>query len=438
MSEIADCELVLWLKPGDELLPEMHMALKLWRCFESNFCLVDMFFSENGRVYPLFLHGVDILHAIHVDYYWSRFAVNGRILREVLATPGDDNAYQISKLSLRQSKLDCNDRQSKFSHVSLPLIRIDQTYNQICLARRRLIHDVSANALNDDLYAMDGDRLNQDTSSLKISVIICTKNSGLLLRQLLARLCDESAVYEVVIVSNNTTDPYALETLLSAQSQKKTSVLRYDQFFNFSRQCNLGVKHSTGDTILLLNDDITPASDDWLEKLSSWLDDMPRRIVAPMLLYPNETVQHAGMFLGYNNVAGHAFRHAKLPDGGHNFLLSAPRRVSSLTGAALLLPRYLYEELNGFDPLLGTYLQDVDLSLRARDSGVELILDPRAMMFHMESVSVRPKLDDTEIQRIRINEFQYFKRRWGEVVNHDIWMNPLIDPSDETFRTLRR
>jgi GT2 family glycosyltransferase len=103
----------------------------------------------------------------------------------------------------------------------------------------------------------------------------------------------------------------------------------------------------------------------------------------------------------------------------------------------MLMTRKHFEDLNGFDPMLATGLQDVDLSLRAMNGGADLIFDPRAVLIHMESLSLKPKLTDQHIQRCRVNEHHYFIRRWGDEIRKDRWMNPLLDPSDETLLTLR-
>lgn len=93
----------------------------------------------------------------------------------------------------------------------------------------------------------------------------------------------------------------------------------------------------------------------------------------------------------------------------------------------------LFDELNGFDHMLATYIQDVDLSLRALYSGAELIFDPRAILFHMESVSVLPSLVVKSVQRQREAEFDYYSHRWAGRINRDKWANPLFHPDDESL-----
>jgi GT2 family glycosyltransferase len=119
-------------------------------------------------------------------------------------------------------------------------------------------------------------------------------------------------------------------------------------------------------------------------------------------------------------------------------MLVAPRKLSSLTGAALLMKRRVFDCLNGFDPLLATYLQDVDLSLRAINSGFPLIFEPRAILIHMESVSIKPELTGDYMNSVRHNEYAYFAQRWATtIVAGDEWVNRSFDPSDESMRTLR-
>jgi hypothetical protein len=55
----------------------------------------------------------------------------------------------------------------------------------------------------------------------------------------------------------------------------------------------------------------------------------------------------------------------------------------------------------------------------------------------MESVSIKPVLNDPTVASAREREFSYFAQRWGEEIQRDRWLNPLVDPSDESLRTLR-
>ena len=130
-------------------------------------------------------------------------------------------------------------------------------------------------------------------------------------------------------------------------------------------------------------------------------------------------------------------RAATLPEGDPNHYALAPRQVSALTGAVFLVRRTLFEQLGGFDEQLGTFLQDVDFCMRASGAGADLVYEPRAMLFHCESVSTLPLLQDSAIARRRTAEHERFTRRWGDAIQRDPFHNPAYDPSSETLRVLR-
>jgi FkbM family methyltransferase len=422
---VSDGDLVLVLKPGDEVRPELHMALMFFGSFDARFTLIDLYVRDNGRIFPFLLHAVDPIHASHCDYFLGRYVANGKIFKDHLDQLSGATLSAVGSAICSQLKID---DPGGYRHIAVPLLRVNTSNAALQKIRKTMI-------LERTLQACAANRSATTSHASCVSAIICTKDCGLLLRQLLHRLESEALIRDILIVSNNTTNAHAIRTLIAASAMERVTVLRYDGSFNFSRQCNIGAKYAKGSELLFLNDDIAPVSDDWLPRLHGWMD--LRRLVGPLLIYPNESVQHAGMHLGFNGAAGHVMRHSRLPSGDYGFFLTAPRRVSCLTGAALLMPKALFMSLNGFDPMLATYLQDVDLSLRALYSGCELVFDPRSILMHMESVSVIPTLENRKVQQSRELEYAYFANRWASTITNDAWMNPLFDPMDESLTALR-
>jgi GT2 family glycosyltransferase len=428
-------DLVFFIHEGDEPRPEVHMALKLYGCFAADFCLVDMYYRSDGRIFPLLMHGVDDVHAKWCDYFHSRFAVRGAALSRLVApSAGTASAREIALSILAHVE----SLTSGSRHVSLPLIYIHMPDQRLAQQRERVIFESSRRATCNGFMIGTGDSRARPAAGerARVTAVICTKDRGHLLRQLARQLLVDPLVHEIVLVSNNTSNLFALAGLDELARLDRVRVLAYDRPFNFSAQCNLGARHSSGELVLFINDDIVPVREDWLVRLVEWFDHAGERIVGPLLLYPDETVQHGGMFIGFNGVAGHTLRHARIPSGDYNFLLSAPRRTSCLTGAVILMRRRLFDQLNGFDVLLASYLQDVDLSLRALFSGAELIFDPRSILLHMESISIKQCLGDPRQQRARENEYRYFLERWATELGRDRWMSPLHSSHDESLRTL--
>jgi FkbM family methyltransferase len=434
---VCDGDLVLVLKPGDEVRPELHMALMFFGSFDARFTLIDLYVRDNGRIFPFLLHAVDPIHASHSDYFLGRYVANGKIFKDYLDQLSGATLSAVGSAICSQLKID---DPGSYRHIAIPLLRVNTSNAALEEIRKTMILErtLQARAPNpgdSEPELKAGNRSATTGHASCVSAIICTKDCGLLLRQLLHRLESEALIRDILIVSNNTTNAHAIRTLVAASAMERVTVLRYDGSFNFSRQCNIGAKYAKGSELLFLNDDIAPVSDDWLPRLHGWMDS--RRLVGPLLIYPNESVQHAGMHLGFNGAAGHVMRHSRLPSGDYGFFLTAPRRVSCLTGAALLMPKALFMSLNGFDPMLATYLQDVDLSLRALYSGCELVFDPRSILMHMESVSVMPTLENRKVQQSRELEYAYFANRWASTITNDAWMNPLFDPMDESLTALR-
>jgi GT2 family glycosyltransferase len=271
--------------------------------------------------------------------------------------------------------------------------------------------------------------------------VICTKDKGHLLRQLVGGLLayPPGVIADIVIMANNTTNLYALQTLddLARRGPPGVTVLREDAPFNFSRLSNAGARIATrGSHILFLNDDIAPVTTDWLDRLLSRFNDPEVAAAGPLLLYPDERVQHAGMYLGYNACAGHTLRDACLPDEDYLFTGVAPRETSCLTGAVLLVNRAAFEAINGFDEQLATYLQDVDLGLRLNRIGRRNIFDPTSVLIHMESASIRSLKARMSFHRQRMAELARYQARWGAAVKADRLHPQGFDLQDESLRRL--
>jgi GT2 family glycosyltransferase len=187
---------------------------------------------------------------------------------------------------------------------------------------------------------------------------------------------------------------------------------------------------------LFLNDDIAPVSEDWLTRLLSRFNDPEVAAAGPLLLYPDERVQHGGMYLGFDERAGHTLRGASLPDEDYLFTAVAPRETSCLTGAVLLVERSAFEAINGFDEQLATYLQDVDLGLRLNRIGLRNVFDPTSVLIHMESASIRSLEARTAFHRQRAAEFARFQARWGAAIKADKFHPAGFDLQDESLRRL--
>jgi GT2 family glycosyltransferase len=421
-ADIRPDRFVLFLKAGDVPSPDLPAALgEAVRGGIAEAVSFDLVRRAGERVQPLLLPGANPTLLRSADYVFSRIALRGSALA------GAGNLAAADPRALVLGWLDAQpplQARGRWRHVGRPLVAAAISDADI-EAQRQAAQD-------------QGRRPVRRRSSAGATVVICTKDKGHLARQLVRHLLakDRAAVEEVVIVSNNTANPYALQTLTDLSGEPRVRILKIDAPFNFSRLCNAGVRAGEGrGPILLLNDDIAPVSEDWIERLAARLDDPVVGAAGPLLLYPDERVQHAGMYLGHNGIAGHVLRAARLPDDDYLLTGCAAREVSSVTGAVLMTSRAAFEALNGLDEQLATYLQDVDYCLRLRGAGLINVFEPGSVLIHMESATIR-SMESAAFHHRRYAERLRFTERWGELLLNDPYHPRAFDLDDETLRRL--
>ena len=218
-----------------------------------------------------------------------------------------------------------------------------------------------------------------------VSVVIPSRDQGRAVERCLDSLhrTPAGAPFETVVVDDATTDPVALAAFARHPVQR----LPLGEAFNFSRACNAGARRARGRLVLFLNNDTEVLEPGWLARLALWLDDPGVGAVGPVLLYPDRTVQHAGVVLGARGTADHVMRRFPAEVDGYAGSLAASREVSAVTGACLLMRRDEFRELGGFSADYARHYQDVDLCLRLRDRGRRIVCASRPRLIHHESLT---------------------------------------------------
>jgi len=239
------------------------------------------------------------------------------------------------------------------------------------------------------------------------------------------------------VVPSAPESPYMAPAFDRILTDRRLKLRQFNGPFNFSAKCNLGAEGAAGDILLFLNDDIVPVTQDWLMELLAPFSNPGIAVAGPLLVYPNAQVQHCGLYVGANGVTGHALRFARLPEHDYMFLGSVPRNVSVVTGAALAIRQDVFRSVNGFDEQLANYIQDVDLCLRVLYSGHAVVLNPRSILIHAETTTLKEDINHTLVIQARGREFEYFMRRWrAHLDGGDPYHNPRMLMSDESLRTL--
>lgn len=212
------------------------------------------------------------------------------------------------------------------------------------------------------------------------SLVICSRNAKLLSRCLRSiRETTSYHHYEIVVVQHKTGDHSAVDQLLATYDCKHVP---FTGPFNFSAMNNLGSQVAGGEILVFLNDDVEPLVPDWLAALIAQVQRPEIGIAGARLLYPSGAVQHAGMVLGMMDGAGHPHRGEF--GGGYWNWRDLTRNVSAVTGACLAIRKKLFQEVDGFDTSFPLNYNDVDLCLRIRKAGLEVIYEASAELRHYE------------------------------------------------------
>jgi GT2 family glycosyltransferase len=160
-------------------------------------------------------------------------------------------------------------------------------------------------------------------------------------------------------------------------------IIEYPQKFNYSAICNLAALNSTAEYLCFLNNDTEVIEPDWLGNLVDHASQSNIGVVGSLLLYPDSTIQHAGIALGSTGVAGHPYS----GDTQKMANLQGCFSVSGATFACVVIAANKFNEIGGLDELLPVGLNDVDFCVRAAKAGLLNLVCTRNVLFHAESKS---------------------------------------------------
>ena len=265
------------------------------------------------------------------------------------------------------------------------------------------------------------------TGSPLVSVITCSRNQVMVERMILK--IEEDTDYrnfEMVLLEHRADGGAEFDlTRLRQRLGPRLVHVPFSGVFNFAAMNNLGAKSASGFALLFLNDDVEPQRGDWMNRLVSHLQRDEVGAVGAKLLYPSGAIQHAGIALGMMDGVGHPgrglFRSDLFP------WIDYTRNVSAVTGACLGVRRAVFDEISGFDEMFDVNYNDVDLCLRLRDRGYEVIYEASARLIHKESSS---RAGGTRL-RERVN----FYSRWlTKLEGADPYLPQALHRQDERIR----
>lgn len=254
-----------------------------------------------------------------------------------------------------------------------------------------------------------------------VSIVIPTRNGLDLLRNCIEGIKERTRYpcYEILVVDNQSDDSETLRYLRQIDEEKAVRVLRFDAPFNYSAINNFAVKEACGSVVCLMNNDIEVISEDWLDEMAGHASRPEIGAVGAKLLYPNETIQHAGVMVGMGGCAGHLY--LGLPRDAEGYMGRAcfVQNLSAVTAACLVVRKSVYEEVGGLDEEnLTVGFNDIDFCLKVLERGYRNLWTPFAEFYHHESAS-RGRDDTPEKKKRFQNEVAYMQTRWSHRLNYD-------------------
>lgn len=262
----------------------------------------------------------------------------------------------------------------------------------------------------------------QITEYKKVSIIVPTRNLGKILNTCLQSIFQKTEYpnYEVLVIDNGSTEIETKKVINYWQTQEITrfKCLPLDIPFNFSKINNYAVQHCEGQYLLFLNNDTEVITPDWINAMVEQAQRPSIGAVGALLLYPDNTIQHAGVLMGFGGVAGHSHQYYPVNSLGYFDQIHTINNYSAVTGACLLCRREVFEEIGGFEEELSIAFNDVDLCLKMLDNGYQNIYLPHVKLYHYESKS-RGYETTIEKQERFTKEVKFMIDKWDKYIQHD-------------------
>lgn len=272
----------------------------------------------------------------------------------------------------------------------------------------------------------------------KVSVIIPTKNLTEVTNTCIKSIFEltEYPNYEVILINNNSDEDDFFEMVKKWENKEphRFKCITDNGSFNFSRLMNLGAKNASGQYYLLLNNDTEVIHTDWMNAMVEYAQHTTTGVVGAKLLYPNDTIQHAGVIIGMGGVAGHAFTGQPEDAEGYFWYPQSPSSYSALTAACLMVSKNNFNLINGFDENLTVEYNDIDFCLQLKDRGFDNIYLPHVVLYHYESISRGHPHKTKESYERHLKEIGIFKSKWQKYINHDPCFNPNLSKEFSDFR----
>jgi GT2 family glycosyltransferase len=417
---------------GDMLHPLCAHAIAHYQRPQDQFIYVDIDQLDKGlRVSPSFYSDWNPELQLSSAYVRTGcWVADAKVLQEHgFVNSPEGIALLFANLAVGQSH--------EISHI--PLVLVHQTVSSTFSMSRYSEHlqaylSGKANVVLDKTHDIVAVNWSSAPAPL-VSLIIPTKNGKKLVKACIESILNKTSYlsFEILLIDNNSDESESLEYFAQLNENPKITLLKYPHPFNYSAINNFAVKHSKGQVVALVNNDIEVISPKWLTYMVGHVMRHDIGCVGAKLLYADGRVQHAGVVLGYGGGAGHAHKYFPRYHSGYLNRLAATGNFSAVTAACLLVKKSDYLSVGGLNEEdLTVAFNDVDFCLKVLELGRRNLYCAEAELYHHESVS--RGFEDTLQKQARFeSELNYLKTKWARYIAHDPAYNPNLTLRRENF-----
>jgi len=243
--------------------------------------------------------------------------------------------------------------------------------------------------------------------------------------------------YEYIILENNSNDIETFEYYHKLEKENpKVKIEYWDEAFNYSLINNFGATKASGEFLLFMNNDIEMLVPECLNEMLGICQREEVGIVGAKLFYPDDTIQHAGVVIGYGGICGHTFIGLPKDERGYFARESCTGSYSAVSAACMMTRKDIFDMAGGFSPAYQIAFGDIDFCLKVRSLGKLVVYTPFARFYHYESKS--RGIEDTPEKIKRFNdEVDLFRKNWIDIIEKgDPYYNPnlTLDKPDFSIR----
>jgi GT2 family glycosyltransferase len=260
-----------------------------------------------------------------------------------------------------------------------------------------------------------------------VSIIIPSKNKADILSICIQSILQFSTHknFEIIIIDNGSTEKSFFSTIAQFEFNYPFKIKCYteDIPFNYSILNNRAVGYANGEYLLFLNNDTKLISGNLIEELLriAQLDNVGA--VGPKLLYPNNTIQHAGIVLSLDETGAHIYSGAHKDTAGYFNNTNCLTNYSAITGACMMIKKDKFINVGGFDENLAVDCNDIDLCCKLLTNGFNNVYVPWVKMYHHECLTRgNPILSKKSIKN-QLKEKKYFQSKWNLLIKNDPFYN---------------